>query len=157
MIFVLVWWKLCNFIVNKLMFKKLQFQFYYYLMEGKPKELLWLILFWQFWPCLYFFAGNLSSNLNRVTNFYDIFFEKWKYLKQFHQNISRQCKYLQLGNPSSVEIEMPIHKILAINWLKSMRKRTFLGLTGSNAQRPYRSAFYAVRLYVVCMRPFRHC
>ena len=38
--------------------------------------------------------------------------------------LSRQCIYLQLEKPSGFEIEMPIHKRLAIDLLEGMAKRT---------------------------------
>ena len=45
-------------------------------------------------------------------------------------DFSRQCKYLKLEKPLGIEIEMPIHKRLAINKLEGMAKKTPPGLIG---------------------------
>ena len=45
-------------------------------------------------------------------------------------DFSKQCKYLQLEKPSSIDFETPIQKRLANNILKGWAKRTRLGLIG---------------------------
>ena len=47
-------------------------------------------------------------------------------------DLSRQCIYLELEKPSSIEIITPIHKRLAIDLLKGMAKRTPPVLIGLN-------------------------
>ena len=55
-------------------------------------------------------------------------FEKLRFLKNLVMknffDFSRQCKYLKLEKPSGIEIEMPIHKRLAIILLEGIAKRT---------------------------------
>ena len=45
-------------------------------------------------------------------------------------DLSRQCKYLQLEKPSSIDFETPIQKRLANNILEGWAKRTPPGLIG---------------------------
>ena len=49
--------------------------------------------------------------------------EMYLFRKTFF-DLSRQWRYLQLEKPSGIEIGMPIHKRLAIDFLEGMAKKT---------------------------------
>ena len=58
-----------------------------------------------------------------------LFFLKWRFLKRisswkFFSDLIRECIFLQLEKPSGSEIELSIHKRLAIDFLEGMVKRT---------------------------------